>query len=122
MSSKASQVASKTPIFQRFINKENLKYLLTTHFWGPVSNFGIPLAAIYDLKKDPELISGPMTTSLILYSAVFMKYSVAISPKNYLLFACHFVNETAQLAQGYRFVNFHYLGGKGEEPVAVAKK
>lgn len=24
-------------------------------FWGPVSNFGIPVAAIMDTKKDPEM-------------------------------------------------------------------
>lgn len=42
---------------------------------GPVSNFGIPVAAMMDLKKDPELISGPMTGSLIVYSLVFMKYA-----------------------------------------------
>ena len=26
-----------------------------TDFWGPVSNFGIPLAAIMDTQKSPEL-------------------------------------------------------------------
>ncbi|KAK9480061.1 mitochondrial pyruvate carrier, partial [Lipomyces japonicus] len=80
--------------------------VFSTHFWGPVSNFGIPIAAVMDIKKDPNLISGPMTGSLIIYSLVFMKYSVSISPKNYLLFGCHFVNECAQLAQGFRYANY----------------
>ena len=26
-----------------------------TDFWGPVSNFGIPVAAVMDTKKDPEM-------------------------------------------------------------------
>lgn len=26
-----------------------------TDFWGPASNFGIPLAAVMDVKKDPEM-------------------------------------------------------------------
>ncbi|RUP48991.1 hypothetical protein BC936DRAFT_143508 [Jimgerdemannia flammicorona] len=47
----------------------NYRTLVTTtnplscyqHFWGPVVNWGIPLAAIADLKKDPEYISGNMT-------------------------------------------------------------
>lgn len=103
--------------YRNIFNKQNFKYLFTTHFWGPVSNFGIPVAAVLDLKKDPELISGPMTGSLILYSLVFMKYSVAISPKNYLLFGCHFVNECAQLAQGYRWTN-HYLSKEKVAEVA----
>lgn len=114
MSSKPTQVASKS-LSNKIFNKETLKYLFTTHFWGPVLNFGIPLAAILDLKKDPELISGPMTGSLIVYSMVFMRYSVAISPKNYLLFACHAVNETAQLAQGYRWLAHHYFSEKAEK-------
>lgn len=86
--------------------------LFTTHFWGPVSNFGIPLAAIYDLQKDPELISGPMTLALVLYSGVFMRYALAVTPQNYLLFGCHVVNETAQLAQGYRWIDYNYLTKK----------
>ncbi len=34
----------------------------STHFWGPVANWGIPLAAIADFKKDPKIISPVMTT------------------------------------------------------------
>jgi hypothetical protein len=93
-------------------SKKSLRYVCTTHFWGPVSNFGIPVAAVMDLKKDPDLISGPMTGSLILYSLTFMRYSLALTPQNYLLFGCHFVNELAQLGQGYRWVNHHYGSSK----------
>ena len=49
-----------------------------------------------------------MTGSLILYSLVFMRYSMAVTPQNYLLFGCHFVNELAQLSQGFRWVKHHY--------------
>lgn len=90
----------------------NLLDICSTHFWGPVSNFGIPVAAVLDLKKDPTLISGPMTGSLIVYSIVFMRYATAVTPWNPLLFACHAVNEVAQLAQGGRWVNYWYLGGR----------
>lgn len=87
----------------------------STHFWGPVSNFGIPVAAVMDLKKDPELISGPMTGSLVLYSAVFMKYALSVTPWNPLLFGCHVVNEAAQLGQGMRYINYWYLGGRSRQ-------
>ncbi|KAJ4322754.1 hypothetical protein N0V84_004645 [Fusarium piperis] len=87
-------------------------YICSTHFWGPVSNFGIPLAAIMDTQKSPELISGQMTGALIIYAGTFMRYSLAVTPRNYLLFACHFVNAGAQLTQGYRWLNYHYWGGK----------
>ena len=53
-----------------------------------------------------------MTGALTLYSATFMRYAMAVQPKNYLLFACHFVNFGAQLTQGYRFIQYHNLGGK----------
>jgi mitochondrial pyruvate carrier 1 len=53
-----------------------------------------------------------MTGALIIYSATFMRYALAVTPKNYLLFACHFINEGAQLTQGYRFLQYHNWGGK----------
>lgn len=99
--------------FGRIFTKDTFKYIFTTHFWGPVSNFGIPVAAVLDLQnKSPEVVSGPMTGSLIIYSAVFMRYSMAVTPTNYLLFGCHFVNEIAQIGQGFRYLQYHYFGGK----------
>ncbi|KAK6455180.1 uncharacterized protein RJT20DRAFT_55315 [Scheffersomyces xylosifermentans] len=109
--------------FKDFLfSKQSLRYMCTTHFWGPVSNFGIPVAAILDLKKEPDLISGPMTGSLIMYSLVFMRYSLAVTPQNYLLFGCHFVNEIAQLGQGFRWAKHHYVDTpkKEIEPVPEA--
>ena len=53
-----------------------------------------------------------MTGALCIYSATFMRYSLAVTPKNYLLFLCHFVNEGAQLTQGYRYLSWHNWGGK----------
>ncbi|VVD02701.1 unnamed protein product [Leptidea sinapis] len=38
-------------------SKEFRDYLMSTHFWGPVANWGIPLAAIADTRKDPKFIS-----------------------------------------------------------------
>jgi len=53
-----------------------------------------------------------MTLALTIYSATFMRYSLAVTPKNYLLFGCHFINECAQLTQGYRYLDWHHWGGK----------
>ncbi|KAL2040076.1 hypothetical protein N7G274_006979 [Stereocaulon virgatum] len=89
-----------------------LNYFCSTHFWGPASNFGIPIAAVLDTQKDPDIISGRMTTALLLYSGTFMRYALAVSPKNYLLFACHFVNFGAQSTQGYRYLQYWNFGGK----------
>ncbi|KAK5942928.1 hypothetical protein PMZ80_003933 [Knufia obscura] len=89
-------------------------YFCSTHFWGPASNFGIPLAAIADMKKDPEIISPQFTLALSGYSATFMRYALAVTPKNYLLFACHAVNFTSQSVQGYRWYDYNYWGGKAK--------
>ncbi|KAM5470050.1 hypothetical protein MauCBS54593_003933 [Microsporum audouinii] len=113
-----------------------LDYVCSTHFWGPVSNFGIPVAAVMDTQKDPEMyviaasplyifalpsgppfanpvnISAQMTGALVIYSGTFMRYSLAVTPKNYLLFGCHFINFGAQLTQGYRWLNYWKWGGR----------
>jgi len=52
-----------------------------------------------------------MTLALTCYSAVFMRYAVAVTPKNYLLFGCHIINFSAQLTQGCRYINYwKYVG------------
>lgn len=109
---------------RRFVNnlksKEFRDYLMSTHFWGPVANWGIPIAAIADFNKDPKIISGTMTVALCLYSAVFMRFAWKVTPRNLLLLGCHMTNFCAQAGQGGRFVNYHYLGGKDKvKPVAA---
>jgi len=102
-------------------SKETRDYFMSTHFWGPVANWGIPLAALADIKKDPEIISGKMTVALTCYSAVFMRFAWMVQPRNLLLFACHFTNECAQLTQLGRFVNFEYMGGREQRQAAAAQ-
>lgn len=46
-------------------NSSRDHFFLSQHFWGPVANWGLPLAAIADMKKDPEIISPKMTTGKI---------------------------------------------------------
>ncbi|XP_066993826.1 mitochondrial pyruvate carrier 1 [Anabrus simplex] len=93
-------------------SKEFREYLMSTHFWGPVANWGIPIAAIADTQKSPEIISGKMTIALTLYSCMFMRFAWKVQPRNMLLFACHFTNTAAQTVQGARFINYHYLSKK----------
>ncbi|XP_041354090.1 mitochondrial pyruvate carrier 1-like [Gigantopelta aegis] len=90
-------------------SKDFRDYICSTHFWGPVANWGLPLAALGDLKKDPEIISGKMTAALAVYSMTFMRFALKVKPRNMLLFACHVTNEVAQLTQGARFIHYHYL-------------
>jgi len=97
------------------------EYFFSTHFWGPVANWGLPLAAISDLKKDEEFISGTMTTTLAAYSMVFMRFAWRVQPRNYLLFACHCTNAVAQSVQDVRFVNYWHRGGR-EKKLALKEE
>ncbi|EQC37139.1 hypothetical protein SDRG_05366 [Saprolegnia diclina VS20] len=71
----------------------------TTHFWGPVANWGFVAAAIADMNKPAETISVNMTGAMAMYSLIFMRFAWMVQPRNYLLFVCHVSNETAQLYQ-----------------------
>ncbi|XP_060072081.1 uncharacterized protein LOC132551954 [Ylistrum balloti] len=62
-----------------------------------------------DLKKDPTMISGKMTTALCIYSMLFMRFAWKVQPRNMLLFACHATNETTQLVQLMRFTHYYYI-------------
>ncbi|KAK7107640.1 hypothetical protein V1264_015529 [Littorina saxatilis] len=50
-----------------------------------------------------------MTAALALYSLCFMRFAWKVQPRNLLLMSCHMTNEAAQLVQGTRFLNYHYL-------------
>uniref|UniRef100_A0A6M2F7T7 Mitochondrial pyruvate carrier n=1 Tax=Populus davidiana TaxID=266767 RepID=A0A6M2F7T7_9ROSI len=71
----------------------------TSHFWGPVANWGFVVAGLVDMKKPPEMISGNMTGAMCVYSALFMRFAWMVQPRNYLLLVCHASNETVQLYQ-----------------------
>lgn len=43
-------VTAVTAYFRRYPAHEWKNYFLSTHFWGPVANWGLPLAALADLK------------------------------------------------------------------------
>eukprot|EP01108_Squamamoeba_japonica_P006627 TRINITY_DN5418_c0_g1_i1.p2 TRINITY_DN5418_c0_g1~~TRINITY_DN5418_c0_g1_i1.p2 ORF type:complete len:135 (-),score=13.88 TRINITY_DN5418_c0_g1_i1:7-369(-) len=87
------------------------KYFLSTHFWGPVANWGFVLAGLVDLQKDPHMISPNMTSALCVYSALFMRFSLVIKPRNLLLFSCHLCNEAVQLTNLGRWANWRYTDG-----------
>lgn len=79
----------------------------TTHFWGPVANWGFVLAGILDSNKPPEQISTRMTTVLFFYSCLFMRFAWRVQPRNYLLFACHLSNASCQAYLLMRKWNSH---------------
>lgn len=110
--------------FTRFLNSPTGPR--TTHFWGPVSNWGISLAAMRDMSKPPEQISEQMTAALCVYSLLFMRFALVVQPRNLLLFSCHAANESAQcyqLQRKYGGVDYFYKRPAAEEAAdAGAKK
>uniref|UniRef100_A0A7N4P406 Mitochondrial pyruvate carrier n=1 Tax=Sarcophilus harrisii TaxID=9305 RepID=A0A7N4P406_SARHA len=78
-----------------------------THFWGPAANWGLPLAALKDMRASPEIISGRMTVALMCYSLAFMRFAYRVQPRNWLLLACHSTNVLAQSMQARRYVRHH---------------
>uniref|UniRef100_A0A8D2EVS8 Mitochondrial pyruvate carrier n=1 Tax=Theropithecus gelada TaxID=9565 RepID=A0A8D2EVS8_THEGE len=78
-----------------FQSKEFRGYVSSTHFWGPVFDWGLPLASFKDMKASLEIISGRMTTAFILYSAIFMRFAYSVQPRNLLLMTCHCTNVMA---------------------------
>lgn len=72
----------------------------TTHFWGPVANWGLSLAAMYDMQfKSLDVVSYNMTGTLCVYSMFFMRFAWMVQPRNYILLACHSANVCAQGTQ-----------------------
>ncbi|TXG54820.1 hypothetical protein EZV62_020076 [Acer yangbiense] len=93
----------------------------TTHFWGPVFGWSIPLAAVADTQKPPEMISGKMTGVMCGYSAVFMRFAWMVQPRNLHLLVLHASNETVQLYQLYRFLNAQGYSLNQKEEAAETK-
>mmetsp|Transcript_14108 Transcript_14108/g.42672 ORF Transcript_14108/g.42672 Transcript_14108/m.42672 type:complete len:233 (+) Transcript_14108:41-739(+) len=90
--------------------------ILTTHFWGPVANWGLVGSAVYDAtQKGPEIISLPMTGTMVVYSSLFIRFAWAVNPRNYLLFACHTFNVGAQLNQLRRALEYKIANDPGAE-------
>ncbi|XP_006897588.1 PREDICTED: mitochondrial pyruvate carrier-like protein-like [Elephantulus edwardii] len=100
--------------------KEFRDYLTSTHFWGPVVNWGLPLAAFNDMKASPEIISGRMTTALIFYSLAFMRFAYRVQPRNLLLMACHGTNVVAQSIQETCYLLYHIDGAQKKTPADSA--
>ena len=68
----------------------------TIHFWGPLANWGFVVAGLLDMNKPLELVSERMTFTLMCYSGMFMRFAYRVQPRNYMLFACHAANASAQ--------------------------
>lgn len=63
--------------------------------------------------------------TVVLIPYFYINEAWRVQPRNYLLFACHATNSTAQLVQGARFLNYWNFGGREKrvsEPEDVRSK
>lgn len=73
---------------------------MTTHFWGPIANWGLSLSAIYDANTlGPEVINERMSATQVAYSGLFCRFAWMVQPRNYILLGCHTANVSAQSNQ-----------------------
>ncbi|XP_036618185.1 mitochondrial pyruvate carrier 1-like protein [Trichosurus vulpecula] len=82
------------------------EYVKSPHFWGPVANWGLPLAAFEDMRASPVILSCRMTPALILYSLAFMFFAYRVQPCNRLLMSCHGTNVVAQSLRARPYVQY----------------
>lgn len=79
-------------------------------FWGTLgalANWGLAGSAMYDAYfKGPEIISMNMTCVQVGYSTLFARWAWVVSPRNYLLCACHVTNVFAQTNQLRRCLEY----------------
>ena len=47
----------------------------TIHFWAPIANWGLVLAALRDINRPADMISEKMTATMICYSGMFMRFA-----------------------------------------------
>ena len=51
---------------------------------------------------------------IFIFYLLKLGFAYMVSPRNHLLFACHFANECAQLMQGTRYIKWKYLDDKAK--------
>ncbi|XP_033193385.1 mitochondrial pyruvate carrier 2-like [Bombus vosnesenskii] len=73
----------------------------TVFFWAPTFKWGLVLAGLGDMKRPPNTISLTQTASLMITGAIWSRYSLIITPKNYNLFS---VNAFTCLTGMYNFI------------------
>jgi mitochondrial pyruvate carrier 2 len=74
----------------------------TIFFWAPTFKWGISLANLSDLNRDPDLVSTPTQVAVTATGIIWSKYSLDITPKNYNLLAVNAFMACTGAIQLYR--------------------
>eukprot|EP01013_Petalomonas_cantuscygni_P020641 TRINITY_DN39234_c0_g1_i1.p2 TRINITY_DN39234_c0_g1~~TRINITY_DN39234_c0_g1_i1.p2 ORF type:complete len:108 (-),score=19.69 TRINITY_DN39234_c0_g1_i1:169-492(-) len=99
----------------------NTKVAAVVGWIGAAGNWTIPLAGMLNFSQmDPQKINYWMTTALTVYSMIFLRWSIAIIPQNWPLFACHATNIAIQATQTCRGVAHQVLMDRSPAVTAPA--
>lgn len=74
----------------------------TIFFWAPTFKWGISIANLSDLSRDPDQVSTPMQCAVTATGVIWSKYSLDITPKNYNLLAVNAFMACTGVIQLYR--------------------
>lgn len=79
----------------------------TIFFWAPTFKWGISLANLGDMQRDPDQVSLPMQIAVTATGVVWSKYSLDVTPKNYNLLAVNAFMACTGFIQLYRKYAHH---------------
>ncbi|KAA8643382.1 hypothetical protein EYZ11_003430 [Aspergillus tanneri] len=80
--------AEKQSLFQRLWNSP--VGVKTVHFWAPVMKWALVVAGISDFSRPAEKLSLTQNAALMATGAIWTRWCMIITPRNYLLAAVNF--------------------------------
>jgi len=90
---------------------------------GSLGMWGLTAAAVYDANaKGPETISPSLTASLMMYSALSLRFGWVITPWNPTYFSCQFANLIAQSNQMRQLIQHMIAEGRQDEVMSMVIK
>ncbi|KAI0393051.1 UPF0041-domain-containing protein [Xylariaceae sp. FL0594] len=99
--------------------------LKTVHFWAPVMKWCLVLAGIGDFARPAENLSLTQNAALTATGAIWTRWCMIITPKNYLLAAVNFFLGCVGIAQLTRIALYNAsqkkLPPSAEKEVEVVK-
>lgn len=93
-------MASFSASFRNFLNHPAGPK--TIFFWAPTFKWGISIANLSDLSRDPDHISTPMQCAVTVTGIIWSKYALDITPKVYNLLAVNAFMACTGMVQLYR--------------------
>ncbi|RHZ19835.1 hypothetical protein DYB37_008304 [Aphanomyces astaci] len=83
--------------------------VVAVHFWAPAFKWGITIANIADMNKNPDLLSMNQQYAVTLTGLIWSRYSLVVTPKNWNLFSVNVFMAGTGLTQLYRKYSYVHI-------------